>query len=70
LLIILDHSDGIQNDMGPCAEVVMQAAEHLVILGKERAANSTDNVCYFIRHDKFIVYFRKKLFNVLEYRTW
>lgn len=44
LLIILDHSDGIQTDMGPCAEMVMQAAERLVTLGKERANKTADDV--------------------------
>lgn len=43
LLIILDHSDGIQTDMGPCAEMVMQAAERLVTLGKERANKTADD---------------------------
>ncbi|XP_076104056.1 uncharacterized protein LOC143072834 isoform X1 [Mytilus galloprovincialis] len=43
LLIILDHSDGIQTDMGPCAEMVMQAAERLVTLGKERANKTSDD---------------------------
>lgn len=48
LLIILDHSDGIQNDMGPCAEVVMQAAERLVVIGKDRAAKTSDDVGFIV----------------------
>ncbi|XP_062612716.1 alpha-catenin-like protein hmp-1, partial [Saccostrea cucullata] len=45
LLIILDESEngvGKPDHMGPCAQAVMKAAEHLIKIGKERANNSPD----------------------------
>ena len=51
LLIILNESQdagSLQNeDMVPCAQAVMDAASRLILVAKQQAQSSTDQVCMF-----------------------